>query len=86
MQCLPEEEKLATGSYPLLAPSLPCLNLKKMVSLPEKILEVVGYADNFPLFKDNPYDAKNRRITLTAHYGPPEGFKAKVEKTTNSTP
>ncbi len=62
------------------------LELEKNGVPPEKILEVVGYADNFPLFKDNPYDAKNRRITLTVHYGPPEGFKAKVEKTTNSTP
>ncbi len=62
------------------------LELEKNGVPPDKIIEVVGYADNFPLFKDNPYDPRNRRITLTIHYGPPEGFKAKAEKPAPSTP
>uniref|UniRef100_A0A832GLG8 Chemotaxis protein n=1 Tax=Caldimicrobium thiodismutans TaxID=1653476 RepID=A0A832GLG8_9BACT len=45
------------------------LELEKNGVPPEKILEVVGYADNFPLFKDNPFDPRNRRITLTLHFG-----------------
>ncbi len=60
------------------------LELEKNGVPPEKIIEVVGYADNFPLYKENPYDPRNRRITLTIHYGPPEGLKAKTE--TPSTP
>jgi len=55
------------------------LELEKNGVQPEKILEVVGYADNFPLFKENPYDPRNRRITLTIHYGPPETIKAQKE-------
>ncbi|MCX7873265.1 MAG: OmpA family protein [Caldimicrobium sp.] len=45
------------------------LELEKNGVPSEKILEVVGYADNFPLIKDNPFDPRNRRITLTLHYG-----------------
>ncbi|MFN3921591.1 MAG: OmpA family protein [Caldimicrobium sp.] len=53
---------------------------------PDQILEVVGYADNLPLFKDNPFDPRNRRITLTLHYGAQEALKAKVEKSEVSLP
>jgi len=35
---------------------------------PQKIINVSGYADNYPLFPENPYDPRNRRITLTIHY------------------
>jgi len=45
------------------------LELEKNGVPPDKIVEVVGYADNFPLIKDNPYDPKNRRITLTIRFG-----------------
>lgn len=62
------------------------LELEKNGVPPEKIIEVVGYADKLPLFKDNPYDPRNRRVTLTIHYGPPEGLKANVEKQTPLTP
>lgn len=62
------------------------IELEKNGVLPEQILEVVGYADNFPLFRENPFDPRNRRITLTLHYGPPEGFKTKVEKKEGSLP
>lgn len=58
------------------------LELEKNGVPPEKILEVVGYADNFPLFKDNPFDPRNRRITLTLHYGKQ---LAPTEKATNAT-
>ena len=34
----------------------------------QKIINVSGYADNYPLFPENPYDPRNRRITLTIHY------------------
>lgn len=47
------------------------IELEKNGVSPDKIIEVVGYADNFPLIKENPYDSKNRRITLTLHYGKP---------------
>ncbi len=33
-----------------------------------QILKVVGCGDKFPLFKNNPYDPRNRRITLTLHF------------------
>ncbi|PMP63956.1 MAG: chemotaxis protein [Caldimicrobium thiodismutans] len=62
------------------------LELEKNGVHPDKILEVVGYADKFPLTKENPYDPRNRRITLTIHYGPPEGFKAKAENATALIP
>ncbi|MFN3568350.1 MAG: OmpA family protein, partial [Caldimicrobium sp.] len=48
------------------------VELEKNGVSPDKFLEIVGYADNFPLFKDNPFDPRNRRITLTLHYGQPE--------------
>lgn len=58
------------------------LELEKNGVSPKKILEVVGYADNFPLFKDNPFDPRNRRITLTLHYGKQ---LAPTEKAANAT-
>jgi len=39
----------------------------------EKIIKVAGYADKFPLFKNNPFDPRNRRITLTIYFKPPIG-------------
>lgn len=34
----------------------------------QKIRSVAGYADNFPLFKENPLDPRNRRISLVIEY------------------
>ena len=48
------------------------LELEKNGVPPNKIIDVVGYADNFPLFPKNPYDPRNRRITLTIYYHKPE--------------
>ncbi len=48
------------------------LELEKDGVQPEKIIDVVGYADNFPLFPKNPYDPRNRRITLTIYYHKPK--------------
>jgi chemotaxis protein MotB len=53
------------------------LELEKDGVPPQKFKEVVGYADNFPLFK-NPYDPRNRRITLTLHYQPPTKKFSKI--------
>ncbi len=62
------------------------LELEKNGVSPEKILEVVGYADNMLIIKENPYDPRNRRITLVIHYNSLEDLKAKEEKTfSNST-
>ncbi len=44
------------------------LELEKNGVSPEKIKSVAGYADNFPLFKENPLDPRNRRITLVIEY------------------
>ncbi len=43
------------------------LELEKNGVSPDKIKEVVGYADRFPLFK-NPRDPRNRRISLVIHF------------------
>lgn len=56
------------------------IELEKNGVSSDKFLEIVGYADNFPLFKENPFDPRNRRITLTLHYGQPETLKAKEER------
>ncbi len=48
------------------------LELEKNGVQPDKIIEVTGYADNFPLFPKNPYDPRNRRITLTIYYHKPK--------------
>ena len=44
------------------------LELEKNGVPPEKIRSVAGYADNFLLFKDNPLDPRNRRITLVIKF------------------
>lgn len=44
------------------------LELEKNGVPSEKIREVVGYADNFPLIKENPFDPRNRRISLVIRY------------------
>ncbi len=62
------------------------LELEKNGLPPDSILEIVGYAENFPLIKDNPFDPRNRRITLTLHYGSPEQMKAKEISPTPSVP
>ncbi|WP_051754409.1 OmpA family protein [Thermodesulfobacterium commune] len=63
------------------------LELEKNGVPPEKIKEVVGYADNFPLIKDNPSDPRNRRISLVIHYQPPkETSQVQPISSTNSTP
>lgn len=62
------------------------LELEKNGVPADKILEVVGYADNFPLIKENPFDAKNRRITLTLHYGSAENTQAKKKGVSPLTP
>lgn len=62
------------------------LELEKNGVQADKILEVVGYADNFPLIKENPFDAKNRRITLTLHYGSGDNTQAKKEGAPPLTP
>ncbi|MDF2953470.1 MAG: Flagellar motor protein MotB [Thermodesulfobacterium sp.] len=60
------------------------LELEKNGVPPEKIISVAGYADNFPLFKDNPLDPRNRRITLVIKFqsGSPLIYKAKKIETT----
>ncbi len=57
------------------------LELEKSGVPAKKIKEVVGYADNFPLFK-NPRDPRNRRISLVIHFN----FENKlISKTQNET-
>jgi chemotaxis protein MotB len=46
------------------------LELEKDGLSPNKIYKVVGYADNLPLIKENPYDPRNRRISLVIRYAP----------------
>lgn len=48
------------------------LELEKNGIPPEKILEVAGYADTFPLIKEDPTDPRNRRITLLLYFKPQE--------------
>jgi len=52
------------------------LELEKNGFPPEKIIEVVGYADTKPLFPENPYDPRNRRISLTVRYPQPKPTQA----------
>jgi chemotaxis protein MotB len=47
------------------------LELERNGVPPEKIISIAGYADNFPLFKDNPLDPRNRRITLVVKFQEP---------------
>ncbi|PMP67007.1 MAG: chemotaxis protein [Thermodesulfobacterium geofontis] len=47
------------------------LELEKNGVPPEKIISIAGYADNFPLFKNNPFDPRNRRITLVVKFQEP---------------
>ncbi len=57
------------------------LELEKSGVPINKIKEVVGYADKFPIFK-NPRDPRNRRISLVIHFN----FENKlVSKTQNET-
>jgi len=60
------------------------LELEKNGFPPENIIEVVGYADSKPYFPDNPYDPRNRRITLTVRYPQPK-LTQKQETNTNLT-
>ena len=46
------------------------LELEKDGVPPWKIRKVAGYAATMPLFKNNPYDPRNRRITLVIKYEP----------------
>ncbi|WP_168194283.1 OmpA family protein [Thermodesulfobacterium sp. TA1] len=63
------------------------LELEKNGVPPEKIKEVVGYADNLPLIKDNPSDPRNRRISLVIHYQPAQqNSQIQPITTTESTP
>lgn len=54
------------------------LELEKHGVPSEKIREVIGYADNFPLIKENPLDPRNRRISLVIRY------QVETPKTQNS--
>ena len=58
------------------------LELEKNGVPPEKIRSVAGYADNFPLFKDNPFDPRNRRITLVIKFQKFIPISQKTEKIT----
>ena len=58
------------------------LELEKNGVPPEKIRSVAGYADNFPLFKDNPLDPRNRRITLVVKFQKLIPISQKTEKIT----
>jgi len=60
------------------------LELEKDGVPPWKIKKVVGYAANMPLFKNNPYDPRNRRITLVIKYEP-KFAKASSNATENAT-
>ncbi len=46
----------------------------------KKIISVTGYADRFPLFKNNPYDPRNRRITLVIRFQQPTSLSQVTEK------
>jgi chemotaxis protein MotB len=52
------------------------LELEKNGFPAENITEVVGYADTKPLFPNNPYDPKNRRISLIVRYPQPKPTQA----------
>lgn len=56
------------------------LELEKNGVPSEKIISVAGYADNFLLFKDNPLDPRNRRITLVIHFQPPASLSQKTKE------
>jgi chemotaxis protein MotB len=53
------------------------LELERNGVPPEKIISIAGYADNFPLFKDNPLDPRNRRITLVVKFQEPTSLPKK---------
>lgn len=56
------------------------LELEKNGVQPEKIVSVAGYADNFLLFKDNPFDPRNRRITLVIKFEQPPLLSQQTEE------
>jgi len=58
------------------------LELEKNGIPSEKIRSVAGYADNFPLFKNNPLDPRNRRITLVVKFQKFIPISQKTEKIT----